>query len=309
MNRKQMGLLLCAGILGILMALCVLVMEGILRIILLAVAYVALMEVVMTVLRNEPEGAEKPMLSKEEKIKAEDQWYFDRQDPAKMYDMRRVGVAMHVIAAVPVVMSMTHVLSPAITPPIWGLLCGACSAASVVLCAIWPAYFSIVHSEKEKNRKHHFPIVNLTLPFVCPLFPGICYEYDVCLADWVKLAEIILLMGAVLGAVMRLLVAECRRSTGSWAISMFFLCATLIGFVMPLNQALETEEPLIVSGVVTDYDRGGRRTPSKYEVQLDSGEEVRMPVNRRFYDYEEGDRIELEYHDGGLGIAYYCYRH
>ena len=116
-----------------------------------------------------------------------------------------------------------------------------------------------------------------------------------------------LVMVGVVGVVMRLLVAECRRNTGNWAVALFFACAALLGVAMPLNQVLEQEEPQIVSGVVTDYDTGGRRSPDKYEVLLDNGEEVRIPADRRFHDYDEGDKIQLEYHRGGLGIEYYTY--
>lgn len=306
MNKKMKEMVLFALGLALVMAVTLWFTDGVMRLILLAVLYFMEVEILAIIQRTVLNEPEKPKMTKEEKIQAEDQWYFDRQDYGKMYQMRRVGVALHVITAVPVVMAMAQMLGRGINP-VWGLLCAACSAASIVLCALWPAYFSILHSEKEKNRKHHFPIVNLIVPFISPVFAGICYEYSSGLADWMQLAQIVVIMAGVVGLVLRLLVAECRRNAGQWAVALFFACAVVMCVAMPLNQALEKEEPQIVSGVVTDYDRGGRRSPDKYEITLDNGEEVRIPVDRRFYDYDEGDRIELEYHRGGLGIEYYTY--
>ena len=82
------------------------------RLILLAALYFVEMEILAYIQRivlNEPEKAK---MTKEEQIKAEDHWYFERQEYGKMYDMRRVGVAFHVITAVPVVMSMAQMLGP-----------------------------------------------------------------------------------------------------------------------------------------------------------------------------------------------------
>ena len=294
-QRKQ--LILCALGLGLLMIVCGIFLPGVLRIIALAVLYFVLLEVVMTILHPK-----QPKLSKEEKIKAEDQWYFDRQDPGKLYDLRRVGTVMHVVAIVLSVMAIFR--GPG--NPLWGMLCMGCHLITVALCIIHPAYFALCHGEKERNRAHHFPIVNLIIPYVLPLFASaMSYELVIAVVDWLRAAEIALLVGAVIGMVLRFLAPECRRNTGNWVMALFMTCICAFGFVMPLNQMLEKEESMVMSGVVMDYDGGGRHSSAKYEVLLDSGEQVDIPVNRHFYD--EGDQVELEHHTGGLGIEYYTY--
>lgn len=294
-QRKQ--LILCALGLGLLMIVCGILLTGVLRILALAVLYFALLEVVMTILYPK-----QPKLSKEERIKAEDQWYFERQEYNKMYDMRRVGVAMMVIgfALAFIAGFRTH------DNPLWGVLGMVCSLVSVALCIIYPAYFALAEDEKGKNRECHFPIVNLAVPFFAPmLFSALDFQYDVTVADWMRVVEVMLIIGAVMGVVLRFFTVECRRNTGNWVLAMVLFCAFSFGFVLSMNQMLEKEEPVVVSGVVTDYDRGGRRSPDTYEVLLDSGETVDIPVNRHFYD--EGDAVELEFHTGGLGIEYYTY--
>lgn len=295
--EKKKELMGCALVLGLLMIVCGIFLSGVLRILLLAVLYFALLEVVMTILFPKP-----PKLSKEERIKAEDQWYFERQEYGKMYDMRRVGVAMTVVGVALAFLAAfrTH------DNPLWGVLGMVFSLASVALCIIHPAYFALVEDEKGKNRECHFPIVNLAVPFFAPmLFSIVGFQFHVVVADWVRVAEVMLIIGAVMGVVLRLFTVECRRNTGNWVLVLFLFCACSFGFVLSLNQMLEKEEPVVVSGVVTDYDRGGRHSSDTYEVLLDSGETVDIPVNRRSYD--DGDQVELEYHSGGLGIEYYTY--
>lgn len=287
----------CALALGALMVVCGIFLRGFLRILALGVLYFVELDAVMTILYPK-----QPRLSKEEKIRAEDQWYFERQDPGKMYDMRRVGTVMNVSGAVLLVFGMIG----GGKNPLWGVLGMGCALVCVALCIIQPAYFALIHGEKQKGREHHFPIVNLIFPYVFPLFGcALQFQYDRAIADWMRTAELMLLIGAVIGAALRLLAAECRRNTLHWIGGLFLACVCSFGFVMPLNGLLEKEEPVTVSGVVTDYNRGGRHSPSSYEVRLENGETVDIPINRYFFD--EGDAVELAYHIGGLGIEYYTY--
>lgn len=299
MKKKLTELILCAALLGGIMAAVFWFPQGALRIILLAVLYFVEMELIVSMLRPAPDGRK---LTPEEKIKAEDQWYSDRQDPQIMHRMRRVGTLMHVIGLVLMVLGMIW----GTADPLWGMLGMGCSLACVALCIIHPAYFALFHVEKRKNREYHFPIVNLIVPYIFPLFGcAMQFQFDRAITDWVRVVEAMLLVGAVMGVVLRLLTAECRRNTENWVVMLILSCVCAFGFVMPLNDLLEQEEPVVVSGVVMDFDRGGQRSPSTYEVLLDSGETVDIPMNRHFWD--EGDQVELEYHRGGLGIEYYTH--
>lgn len=296
-KRKQ--LTLCALGLGLLMIACGILLTGVPRMLILAVLYVVEMEALMMLLFPKPDG---PKLSKEEKIKAEDQWYFERQDPGKLYGMRRVGRVMNVVAIVLMVVAMLF----GARNPLLGMLCMGCCLICVGLCIFCPAYFALCHDEKAKNRDHHFPVVNLMIPYAIPLFCcASSYQHVMVIDDWIRVVEAMLLVGAVIGTVLRFLAAECRRNPLNWVVALVLACVCAIGFVLPLNELLEKEEPVVISGIVTDFQKGTRSSPSRYEVELDNGETVDMPMNRRFYD--DGVRIELEYHTGGLGIEYYTY--
>lgn len=306
MKKKLTELILCAAVLGGIMAAVGWFTQGVLRIILLAVLYFTEAEVLVSIVRlvlKEPETPKKP---REEAIRFENEWFAKRQDPALVARLRPVGYILWGFSFLLIICSIINV------GPYWlhGLACLGCFAACVILCALWPACFSIVYIEGEKNGGYTFPIVNLLVPLFISLGAGtIRALMAFCFTDWMAVLNGILMTAASVGLILRLAVPELRRCTGNWAGVMFFVVFFGLGITMPLNHFLAPQPPQTVTAMVTAYNPGGHRNPADYTLLLPDGQEINMIANDGFSERKHiyGDRIELEYHQGGLGIDYYSY--
>ena len=279
--------------------------DGWLRIILLAVLYFVEMEVLISIVRLVLREPEPVKMSKEEAARAEDQWYLQRQDPAWFPWLRPVGIVLTIVAFALVVTGFIDIGSYALH----SVGCLVLSTVCVILCGAFPAYFSMSHLEEEKGRICTFPIVNLMIPWFLSLGAGAIRALTECsFSDWMAVLEWNVLAAAVVGGLMRLALPELRRHGDNWAGAIFFLLIFGLGIAAPLNHLLDGP-PRLETATVVSYNPGGHRNPPDYTIRLENGEQINMSA--RHTDGEgrfcNGEKIQLEYHEGGLGIPYYCY--
>lgn len=279
--------------------------DGVLRIILLAVLYFVEMEVLTSIVRlvvNEPEPRK---MSREEEVREEDKWYLERQDPAWFPKLRPVGIVLTVVAFLLVLTGITGIGSYTLH----SVACLIISTLCMVLCAAFPAYFSMSHMEGEKGRLCSFPIVNLLIAWFLSLGGGTIRVLTECnFPDWMAVLEADILAAAIVGGLMRLALPELRRHVGNWVCALIFLLMFGLGIAAPLNQLI-APPPVTIMVTVEEYNPGVGKNPPDYTLRLDNGEAINMPANdgfsqRRFWI---GQRVKVEYHEGGLGIPYYCY--
>lgn len=305
MKKKITEMALYAALFVALMVVSVLLTEGVLRLILLAVLYFVETEILVSMVRlvlHEPEPVKR---TQEEMIRAENQWYHERQDPALMPRMRPVG---YVLWGVTFLLVLTGFIT---VGPYWlhSVACVLCFAACVILCAVFPAYFSFNYMEGEKDVGYTFRIVNVLVPMFLSLAAGTFRALtQFCFVDWMALLEGMLLLTAACGVVLRLAVPEFRRVTSSWVGAVLFVLIFSLGLAAPVNHLLEPP-PVTIMVTVEEYNPGAGKNPPDYTLRLDNGEAINMPANdgfsqRRFWI---GQRVKVEYHEGGLGIDYYCY--
>ena len=263
MNKKLTEMILYAVGIALLMVAGVVFTMGGLRMILVALLYFAEMEILLSIVRlvlHEPEPVKLP---EEEAVRAENEWYVSRQDPAVMARMRPVGIVLCGVTFVLMIFGIIGVMPY----EIHAAACLICFSSCVILCAVFPAYFSFSHLEGEKGRKCTFPIVNLLLPTFFSMAAGALRALtEVCFESWVTLLEGVLLTAAIVGIVMRLAVPELRRNTGNWIGMMILVLIFSIGLAMPLNH-LTSPPPRIVAATVLQYNPGGYRNPADYRTE------------------------------------------
>lgn len=305
MKKKLTDQILCAAVIALIAVAVWFLTEGFLRIAALAVLYFTGTEVLASMVRLAAKDPELPKNPPEARAKAEDEWYLQRQDPARMPLFRRIGWGLHGAASVTGIFAMTAGISNSI----WAVLCLGCSVVSLGLCVVFPACFSLGHLEEEKGRRCTFPIVNLMIPaMITPALGALTPLVQTHLEDWGRVPGMLLLFAAVMGVVLRLGLPELRRDTGAWCCALFLSLLTCFGYVFVLNRALDPA-PQIVSATVVSYEHGGVRNPADYTMELPGGERITIELGGfdPAPEYRIGEEIELEYHRGGLGLAYYTY--
>ncbi|MBQ8621289.1 MAG: hypothetical protein IJ422_03145 [Oscillospiraceae bacterium] len=299
-------MLFFAVLFGLLMLVAAWLTDGILRLVLLGILYFAEAELLTMLVRAKRKEPDRSKMTKEERIKAEDQWYIQRQDPAVMARMRPVGVVLHIVTVGVSLMNMIGVRPYTL----WSLLGLACFAVCVLLCTLFPAYFSFSYMEKEKNRKMTFPIVNLLIPFMLSIGINTIRAFDqFCFTGGFQVLEGLLVTAAIVGLVLRLAVTEFRRHIGNWLGAMFFLLIFGFGIAAPLNHVLDFTPPETIEATVVEYHPGSGKNGPRYTFLLENREEVNLSANVGFSSrgYQVGEQTELEYHGGGFGLPYYCY--
>lgn len=306
LKKKWMELLLLAALIGGVMAAAAWFTEGFLRFALLVVPYFALTEILADMVRlalGEPEPKKR---TQEEQVRAENQWYEERQDPAWVPRLRPVG---YVLWGVSFLLTITGIV-PVGPYELHAIACLICFGVCVILCAVFPAYFSFAYIEGEKGGGYTFHIVNLMIPIIMSLAAGslrVLTEFTV--VSWMAVLKAVLVTAAVCGAVLRMAVPELRRITSNWVGLTFFVLFFGLGLAAPLNHLLASAPPEIVTATVTEYHPGGHRNPPDYSVLLENGQEINMTANDGMSrcNFRIGQEIELEYHHGALGIDYYAY--
>ena len=304
-EKKLTEQILCAVLIGLIAGAVTWLMNGFLRLLALAVLYFVELDVFVSIVKLVLKEPELPKNPPEARIKAEDEWYLQRQDPARMPLCRRIGWGLHGVAFAAGLLAMIAGISNSI----WAVVCLGCSVVSLGLCMVFPAFFSLGHLEGEKGRRCTFPIVNLMIPaIITPALGALTPLMQMYLPDWGRVMEVWLLLVAVLGVVLRLGLPELRRDTGAWCCVLFLSLLTCFGYVFVLNRALDPA-PQTVSATVVSYEHGGVRNPADYTMELENGEMVTIELGgfEPAPEYRIGERIELEYHHGGLGIEYYTY--
>lgn len=305
MKKKLTEQILCAVLIGLIAGAVTWLTNDFLQILALAVLYFVELDVFASIVKLVLKEPELPKNPPEARIRAEDEWYLQRQDPAVMVRMRRVGRVIHGVAWAAGFLAMIA----GISNPVWGMICFGCSVVSIGLCIVFPAYFSLGHLEGEKGRKCSFPIVNLMIPaLIIPVMGALTPLVQMEVPNWMRVLEVGLVIVAVMGVVLRLGLPELRRNTGSWGCAVFLSLMACFGYVFILNQALDPE-PQTISATVVRYEHGGVRNPADYTMELENGEMVTIEMGgfEPAPEYRIGERIELEYHTGGLGIEYYTY--
>ena len=303
LREKLMTVLL---LVAVMVVACVL-LDGGLRLLLLIPLYIALMEIMTPLVRMLLKEPELGKLSREELLREEEAWYTSRQDPKTMKKLRPVGWIINGLSTVVTVLNICMVGDYAVWPGVGVLL----FAAAILLCSVFPAYFSLNHHEKEKNRVTTFPIINMLIPYCCTLATNAVRSLtDFTFVDGMAVVEAVVMVFMVAGFVMRLVVPEFRRHTTNWLGGMFLLLIFSLGLAVPINHIFELQEPQIVKAMVIEWNPGGHRTSPTFTMHLPDGTLIEMVAKNGFADrdYYLGQTIPLEYHEGALGISYYCYQ-
>ena len=303
LREKLMTVLL---LVAVMVVACVL-LDGGLRLLLLIPLYIALMEIMTPLVRMLLKEPELGKLSREELLREEEAWYTSRQDPKTMKKLRPVGWIINGLDAVVTLINLCMVGRYAVWTGIGVLL----FATAILLSSIFPAYFSLNHHEKEKNRVATFPIINMIIPYFCPLAANAVRSVMVfTFVDWMAVAEAVAMVFMVVGFVMRLAVPEFRRHTSNWVAGLILVLIFSLGLAVPINHILGSQEPQIVEAMVVEWTPGGHRTPPTFTMHLPDDTFIEMNAKDGFahLDYYLGQTIPLEYHEGALGISYYCYQ-
>ena len=248
-------------------------------------------------------------LTKEAQIQTEEAWYASRQDAQKLKQLRPIGQALSGVSIAGGLLNLCGV-GP------YGFWTGMgilCFLITLILCGVFPAYFSVGQLEGEKGRVYTFPIINLAISFFVPLsMNGLgSFMKPVHFVDWVAVVKAVMWVAAVLGIVTRLVLPEFRRHTGDWVcmIGILLLCGGVLGITLPMNRVLESQSPAIQAAVVTEYHEGSHKVAPSYTLRLEDGTLIQLDARAGFKDrnYRIWATIPVEYHQGALGIDYYCY--
>ena len=307
--KKETGekLLAMLLVLAVMVAVYILIQPG-LRLVLLVPLYFALVELLTDLVRRLLGEPKRPKMTYEELLRDEEKWYYSRQNPEKMKKFRPVG---WILLGMRIAVSLLNMLMVG-DYAFWtgaGILC---FLSALILCTVFPAYFSFNHLEGQKNRSTTFPIINLTFPYFLPLgVNSLRSLMTFTFISWMPVLEAVLLVTAVIGAVMRVAIPEFRRHTSNWVGGCILLLIFSFGLVAPVNHIFEPEKPQIVAAVVTEYHPGGYKVSPSYSLRLEDGTVIRMDAKDGFKDrnYRIWQTIPVEYHQGALGIDYYCYNH
>lgn len=302
LREKLMTVFLLAAVM---VAACIL-LDGGLRLLLLIPLYIALMEIMTSLVRMLLKEPEPRKMSDEELLREEEAWYASRQNPKTMKKLRPVGWIVNGLGVGVSFLNMCMIGNDAFWTGVGVLV----FAGTILLCSVFPAYFSLNHLEKEKNRVTTFPIINLMIPYFLPLgINGLRSLMTFTFADWMAVVEAIVMVTAVVGFVMRLAVPEFRRHTSNWVGGLILFLIFSFGLAAPINHIFESQKPRIVAAVVTEWNPGGYRSAPTYTMRLPDGTFIRMDAKDGFADrsYRIWQTIPLEYHEGALGIPYYCY--
>lgn len=307
MKKKLMDYLLCAVLVAGLMAACLWFTEGILRIVLLVVLYVLETEILTSIVRlvlGEPEPQKLP---KEEMIRAENQWYLDRQNTLTASQLTPWKTLLIVVSVILLFWGMVGNGSY----EIYSAICLVFAAVCAALAVLFPGYFSLIYSDsdREKNPGLTFPIVNVSMPMILALF-GCSYRSleTFRFTSWMSVLEGVVLTAAALGLTVPFF-PELRRSNSNRIGALVMALILSFGFLVPANHLLEKNPPEIVSATVTEYHPGRYRNPPDYDLLLEDGQEINLPAKMGFgrLVFEIGEEIQLEFHEGAFGIDYYCY--
>ena len=302
MREKLLSLLL---ILVVTIAVWVLIQPG-LRLVLFLPLYLALVELVADLVRYGLKEPNRTKMTYEELLQDEENWYYSRQEPEKMKKFRLVGWSLLGVSVAVSLLNMCMVGD-------YGFWTGAgilCFVSALVLCAVFPAYFSFNHIQDQKNRTTTFPIVNLMIPYFLPIgINGLRSLMTFTFVSWMPVVEAVLLVTAVVGGVMRVAIPEFRRHTSNWVGGLILLLIFSFGIAAPVNQIFEVQEPRVMAAVVTEYHPGGYKVSPSYTLRLEDGTEIQINAKDGFGDrnYNLWQIISVEYHQGALGIPYYCY--
>ena len=306
MTKELREKLLIVLLLGAVAATACILLDGGLRLLLLIPLYIAVMEAMTQLVRMLLKEPERGKMSYEELLRDEEAWYASRQDPQKMKKLRPVGWIVNGLGVAVSFVNMCLIGNDAFWTGVGVLV----FASTILLCSVFPAYFSLNHLEGEKHRVSTFPIINLMIPYFLPIgVNGLRFLMIFTFVDWMAVLEAIVMVSMVVGFVMRLAVPEFRRHTSNWVGGMILFLIFSFGLAAPINHIFESQKPRIVAAVVTEWNPGGRRSAPTYTLRLPDGTFIQMDAKDGFADrnYRLWQTIPLEYHEGALGIPYYCY--
>lgn len=309
MKKKITDLLLCAILVAGLMAACLWFTEGLLRVVLLAVLYFLETEILTSIVRLVLGEPEPQKLSKEEMIRAENQWYLDRQNALIAGRLMPWKILLIVVSVILLFWGMIGNGSY----EIYSAICLVFAAVCAALAVLFPSYFSLIYSDsdREKNPGLTFPIVNVSMPMILALF-GCSYRSleTFIFTSWMSVLEGIVITAVVLGLTVPFF-PELRRSNSNRIGALVMALILSFGFTVPANHLLKKNPPEIVSATVMEYHPGRYRNPPDYDLLLENGQEINLPAKMGFgrLVFEIGEEIQLEFHEGALGVDYYCYPH
>ena len=245
-------------------------------------------------------------LTKEERVQVEEQWYRERQNPELLKKMRIIGWGL---AAFSTVVSVVNMLE--IGPyGLWSVSALICFGISVILCAVFPAYFSLGHAQWEKGRKYTFPIVNLLFSYYLPIaILAIRTLNEFTYVNWLETAVGVVAVAMVIGVAMGGALPEFRCHRGNWIAAVILLTMFGLGLMGPLNHLLDWHEPQTVQVKVAEYHPGAGKSSPTYELVQADGTSFQLSAYDGFRprEYNIGQMISVEYREGAFGIAYWCY--
>lgn len=183
-------------------------------------------------------------------------------------------------------------------------MCLLCLAGALILYFCYPAYFTILEGRRRYGDKKSvfglYPVVILVPVMLIGAAMARCHVFG-----WWKAW----LIGAVAVIALTILLwkfAPEFRDPGEFIG--FVLVGTIFsaGPVLAVNYLLDFAPVQEIRTEVVDSDISSGRGGTSYYLYVDlTGEEIKLPVPRSTYEeYQVGDRVTVDMHNGALGIPY-----
>lgn len=193
---------------------------------------------------------------------------------------------------------------------VWlSLLCLLCFAAYLVLCAVFPVYYSVLPMKRDPDE----PQIGVGLPLLLHLIMLSMFTAR----DFVMIGACVfaamLIMTLLISTVMFCFVPEVRIRGRGWILALILLAGSY-GIVGQLNYVTDFSKPSAYMTEITDVEmvrHYGRRTTTtefmryRFEVQLKDGSVGAFMATAYQGDVMYvGKDVIVYYCKGGLGVEY-----
>lgn len=240
-----------------------------------------------------------------EKDRAFATWRVEGQKAELYRKLKIVGTALNVVSAI-IALCFLLIAQPYL---LWSALTVLCFFLAIALQIIFPAYFSLVWTEKESLAKTGTRCITLTETL---LFSGsgalIRAMLDFNYVSFVQLGIALLIFVCALMALLLAFCKELRIRVGN-AVTVFFLLLLLSGGIpAQLNYLLDFAEPRLETVIVVSKEVYKRsKGPDEYRCMILTGEreKVTLAVDIETYSaLSPGCTASFATYRGGLGIGY-----
>lgn len=235
--------------------------------------------------------------------KSEKSWLEVEQDPERMKKLKVFSriffLCCYATAALFLFVARPYKL--------FSILCLIGIFACLSLGIRFPAYFSMLESEKDAVKRGVKPRIFVGMPFMMLMTTAMLRTViDFSYISWTGMIIWTGIVGGAIALILGLHLEERKNRKLDFRALVLLVLFWSMGIVGQINYLTDFSKPSIYYTEVVDQHVSHGKTTSYYcTVLLENGEEFDIQVNREMYQRNgTGNWVKTQTYSGGLGIAY-----